>query len=189
MACPLCQREHPETVAKALSILASTPRRLERLASTMSPRATAARPMRDKWSAKEILAHLTDGEIVYAFRYRKLVAEPGAQLAAFDEKAWANELLYRKRPLKTLLENFSALRKQNLALLKLLPRSAWSMASPHPEYGALSLRELVVHLAYHDRNHAQQVERIAKALGGGKRKKKSAKRTPRKAAGKKRRRR
>ncbi|HEX9724567.1 MAG TPA: DinB family protein [Vicinamibacteria bacterium] len=169
--------DHPETDARALAILSATPRRLEKLTSSLTPRNAAASPVRGKWSAKEIIAHLNDGEIVYGLRYRRIAAEPGTPLAAFDQELWAKELQYRKQPLKANLQSFAALRKQNLALLKVLPKGVWTQASPHPEYGTLSLRELVVHLAYHDRSHTSQVEQIASALGrNGKRKKSTKKR-------------
>ncbi|MGH9460000.1 MAG: DinB family protein, partial [Vicinamibacteria bacterium] len=175
MDCPICKRDHPETDARALSILSATPRRLEKLTSTLSPRNAAARPMRGKWSAKEIVAHLNDGEIIYGMRYRRIAADPGAPLPAFDQEVWAKELQYPKQPLKANLESFVALRKQNLALLKVLPKGVWSQVAAHPEYGTLSLRELVVHLAHHDRSHTSQVERIASALGGNPKKGKSPK--------------
>ncbi len=178
MDCPICKREHLETDTRALSILSSTPRRLEKLVSSLSPNNAVARPVRGKWSAKEIIAHLNDCEIIYGFRYRRIAAEPGTPLAAFDQEVWAKELHYRKQPLKLTLESFVALRKHNLALLKVLPKGVWTQVSPHPEYGTISLREMVVHLAYHDRNHTSQVERIASALGNGARKKQSKKKAP-----------
>jgi len=178
MVCPICRRDHPETDAQALSILTSTPRRLEKIAASMTPREAAARPVPNKWSAKEVIAHLADCEMIYGLRYRKILAEPGAPLAAFDQDVWAKELQYRKQALKPTLQSFLALRRQNLAVLKLAPKGAWTQVAPHPEYGTLSLRELVVHLAHHDRNHAAQVERIATALSKSKRSKKSTKKKP-----------
>lgn len=177
MVCPICRREHPETNTRALSILSSTTRSLVKLTASLSPRDALARPVRGKWSVKEILAHLNDCEIIYGFRYRRIAAEPGTTLAAFDQEVWAKELHYRKQPLQAILDSFVALRKHNLALLKVLPKGVWTQVSPHPEYGTISLRELVVHLAYHDRNHTAQVERIASALGkdAGKKKTRSRK--------------
>lgn len=55
--------------------------------------------MPGKWSIKEIASHLADTELVYGFRYRRTIAEPGAQLGEFDQEIWAKELLYRKQPL------------------------------------------------------------------------------------------
>lgn len=175
MACPICKKEHAYSVPQALSSLALTSKRLARLVATLGPAKARRRPMPDKWSAKEIINHLADGEIVYGFRYRKILAEPGTPLVAFDQDRWADGLLYRELPLKTSLESFAALRNHNLAVLKAQRPEAWDRAGAHPEYGTLSLRQLVLHLVDHDRNHTAQVERLAAAA-------KPAKKTTRKRA-------
>ncbi len=176
--CAICSLDHPETDSRALSILASTPRRLETLLSSVGPREAVARPMPGKWSIKEIVSHLADTELVYGYRYRRTIAEPGASLGEFDQEIWAKELLYRKQPLDTIKETFSALRKQNLVLLKLVPKGVWSQHASHPEYGTISLREMVAHLATHDRNHLSQIERIAAVVDRRSRKKKTVKKRP-----------
>jgi hypothetical protein len=134
--------------------------------------------MPGKWSIKEIVSHLADTELVYGYRYRRTIAEPGASLGEFDQEIWAKELLYRKQPLDTIKETFSALRKQNLVLLKLVPKGVWSQHASHPEYGTISLREMVAHLATHDRNHLSQIERIAAVVDRRSRKKKTVKKRP-----------
>ena len=161
MSCPMCHKEHTYSIAEALSGLAATPRRLEKLAKAFTPKRASARPAPGKWSAKEVINHLGDGEIVYGFRYRKILAEPGSPLVAFDQERWADGVGYGKLPLKTSLESFAALRRQNLAILKLQPAEAWNRVGVHPEYGSLTLRQLVTHLVYHDRNHLSQIEGLA----------------------------
>jgi hypothetical protein len=61
-----------------------------------------------------------------------------------------------------------------LALLKSLPEDAWNRNGIHPEYGALELRQIVVHLVEHDRKHIDQAQRAC-AASLAKAKKKSAK--------------
>jgi hypothetical protein len=95
-------------------------------------------------------------------RYRKIVAERKPPLAAFDQDAWAANLQYRHQPLKGSLATFLALRSSNLAMFKALPKSAWNKKGQHPEYGALSLKQLVVHMTDHDRNHVAQVEKLTR---------------------------
>jgi hypothetical protein len=161
MSCPMCNKNHTYTIDQALTSLATTGRRLERIVSGMSAKRAAARPAPDKWSAKEIICHLSDCELVYGYRFRKILCETEATLVAFDQEAWANKLRYRDLPLKSALATFKALRSGHIALLKSLPRSAWNKSGQHPSYGALTLRQIVTHLADHDRNHVAQVERLA----------------------------
>jgi hypothetical protein len=162
MPCPMCQKKHPYAVGQALTSLAGTSRRLQRLTERISSKQASARPAPDKWSAKEIICHLADCELVYGMRYRKIVAEPKPSLVPFDQDAWADNLQYRRQPLKGSLATFLALRGSNLAMLKALPKSAWNKKGQHPSYGELSLKQLVVHIADHDRNHVAQVEKLAR---------------------------
>ena len=175
MLCSICRGDHPETDSRALSILASTPRRLEKLLSSVGPREAVARPMRGKWSIKEIVSHLADTELVYGYRYRRTIAEPGASLGEFDQEIWAKELLYRRQPLDAMEGAFSALRKQNLILLKLVSKDVWSQHASHPEYGTISLREMVTHMATHDKTHLSQIERLAAVVDKRSKKRKTAK--------------
>lgn len=160
MSCPMCQREHNYTIPEALAVLSSTPRRLARTTAGLSPRRAAARPEPDKWSPKEIICHLSDCELVYGFRYRKILAEPEAVLVAFDQNAWADGLRYGEQSLNNALASFIALRNGHVALLKSLPEETCDKGGVHPEYGKLTLRQLICHLADHDRGHTARVESL-----------------------------
>ncbi len=160
MSCPMCQKNHPYTVDQALASLASTARRIERLSAGLSPKRAAARPAPGKWSVKEIVKHLADCELVYGVRYRAIVAEPGTALIAFDQEAWAKNLGYREQPLKSAVAALKTLRENNLALLRTVPKAAWKKSGKHQSYGMLTLRQLIVHMTDHDRNHVAQIERL-----------------------------
>jgi uncharacterized damage-inducible protein DinB len=156
----MCQKEHPDAISEVLANLAAAPRRLERLASSLSPRAAATRPAPDKWSAKEIICHLADCELVYGFRYRKILAEPDAALVPFDQDAWAKSLQYQSQSLKSALAAFGALRNAHVVLFKSLAAESWERSGRHPDYGVLTLKQLVSHLASHDQSHVAQIERL-----------------------------
>jgi len=160
MSCPMCQREHIYTIPEALAVLSSTPRKLARATAGLGPKRAAARPEPDKWSPKEIICHLCDCELVYGFRYRKILAEPEAALVAFDQNAWADGLHYREQSLNNALASFIALRNGHVALLKSLPEETWNKGGVHAEYGNLTLRQLICHLADHDRGHTARVESL-----------------------------
>jgi len=160
MSCPFCQKEHPYTTSEALSMLAAAPRRLEKLAAAIGPNRATRKPAPDKWSAKEIICHLADCELTYGFRYRKIISEPNPVLVPFDQEAWAKNLQYQSQQLKPALATFAALRAGHVSLLRSLPPESWEKAGQHPEYGALTLGQIVIHLVQHDLNHIAQVERL-----------------------------
>ncbi len=161
MVCPICGNEHPYKVSKAVNKLAATPRRLAKLVSSMNPRLATRKPGPGKWSAKEIVCHLADCEIVYGFRYRTIVSESDPVLVAFDQEAWAKNLKYESQSLKSALATFSTLRDSHVSLFKSLAPKSWKKIGRHPQYGPLSLAQVVTHLVEHDLKHIAQIERLS----------------------------
>ena len=55
-----------------------------------------ARPGPGAWSIVEVVAHLVDGDLVYADRMKRVAAEENPTLVAYDENAWAARLFYQE---------------------------------------------------------------------------------------------
>jgi hypothetical protein len=114
----------------------------------------------DKWSIRQIVAHLADAEMVGAHRFRQVIAEDKPTLIAFDQEAWARNLDYARRLPKQSLETFRRVRAENHELLKGLPESAFERAGVHTERGPQTLRELLDGYAGHAESHARQMQAI-----------------------------
>lgn len=113
-----------------------------------------------KWSIRQILAHLADGELVGAHRMRAVIAEDNPTLTAFDQDAWTHNLDYAQRKPKQSLETFRRLRAENYDLLKNLPESAYTRTGNHTEAGSVTLLKLVEGYAGHAESHARQMQAI-----------------------------
>ena len=116
-------------------------------------------PAAGKWSAREILCHLADTEIVFAFRLRQTIAEPNHIIQPYDQDAWSR--VYSQFDVQSALRVFETVRAWNLTLIQSL--SAEDLARPvsHPERGTMTLRTIVETMGGHDLNHLGQVERIS----------------------------
>jgi hypothetical protein len=112
-----------------------------------------------KWSAREILCHLADCELVFAFRLRQALAEPHHVIQPFDQDNWAK--VYSAFDARAALEVFTAVRKWNITLIDAVPPSALSKMLEHPERGKMTFQVLIETMAGHDLNHLQQLEGIA----------------------------
>ena len=91
------------------------------------------------WSIHEHLIHITDSEVNSYIRCRRLVAEPGLSLMAYDENRWADALLYHDQDIEDTMELFKWLRHKTFTLIRTLPDSAWSNTAYHPENGDMTL--------------------------------------------------
>ena len=52
------------------------------------------KPSPDKWCVLEILGHLADMEVLYAYRIRQMLADKDPVIAPIDQVAWAKNLGY-----------------------------------------------------------------------------------------------
>lgn len=111
-----------------------------------------------KWAAREIVCHLADCEIAFAFRLRQALAEPNHTIQPFDQDAWARP--YGSLDAERAIETFSALRKWNVELLTRMPKEAYAKPVRHPERGEMTFQTLVETMAGHDINHLRQLEKL-----------------------------
>lgn len=121
------------------------------------------KPVPDKWSITEILAHLADAEIAISWRLRQILANNAIPIQAYDQDLWAKTFSYTKRDPKVSLASFQSLREANLSLLKSIPRKLWDNYGVHQERGNESIHHMVKMVAGHDMNHLLQIERILKS--------------------------
>lgn len=143
-----------------LQVQAATARKLERLIKGVPSSKLRKRPAPDKWSVNEILAHLSETEIVGGFRMRLILGATGTPIVAFDQDAWVVSGHYQKRDARESLEQFRVLREGNLRLLKSLKPEQWKHYGMHAERGQETIERIAGMFAGHDLNHIGQIERI-----------------------------
>jgi hypothetical protein len=120
---------------------------------------TPRRPAPGKWSARDIVAHLADAEVAFAFRLRQTLAEDHHVIQPFDQDGWAKS--YPGADARLALAALSALRAWNIALIRSVKPADYSKPVTHPERGTMTFQTIVETMAGHDRNHLKQVEAIA----------------------------
>jgi len=141
------------------AILGSTPETIASLLNNIGVEKSTQAPAPGKWSAAEIVAHLADCELVFAFRLRQTLAEDAHVIQPFDQDKWAGN--YAGITAAQALATFLALRNWNLDLLRKSLPAAAGRAVTHPERGAMTFQTIVETMAGHDLNHLGQLRRIA----------------------------
>jgi hypothetical protein len=142
-----------------LEVIAATSHQLKSLIDTLGPEGAERTPAPGKWSAREVLCHLADGEIVFAFRLRQTLAEDHHVIQPFDQDKWASN--YQSYDVHAALAVFSAVRQWNLALIRGAIPPALSKKVTHPERGEMTFQTIIETMAGHDLGHVRQIERIA----------------------------
>lgn len=106
----------------------------------------------DKWSVRQVVGHLTDGERVFGYRAFCISRGEQAPLPAFDENAYVAHSGYDGVPLGELVDELVSVRRGNLAALRRLAAADWTRlgtASGKP----VSVRGLAYVMAGHPRHH------------------------------------
>jgi hypothetical protein len=147
-----------------LRVLASTPKEVKRLIRGLSDRQLSTRPEPGKWSIAEIICHLSDSEVVFAWRLRMTLAQSGARLEATDEMLWAEHLGYVVHRIRPKLNIFVALRQDHVDMLRALGPAAARRFGIHAERGRETVERMAQLFAGHDVNHLRQITRISRIL-------------------------
>ncbi len=143
-----------------IEIISATAESLSRALAKTSDSQWRQRPRPDKWSLAEIVSHLADTEIVFAFRLRQTIAEEQHTCQPFDQDKWAKT--YSSADYRDAMETFIALRKWNVQFIRALPETAFAKPFMHPERGEMTFALLVETMAGHDLNHLEQIKMLAK---------------------------
>jgi hypothetical protein len=141
-----------------LEVIQATPARIESLIRGRSEGTLTDIPAPGKWSIRDILCHLADCEIVFAFRLRQALAEDRHVIQPFDQDGWA--ATYGGNDTVQAFSVFSVVRQWNVALIQGMSAAHLARTLNHPERGDMTVKVVVDTMAGHDINHLGQIERI-----------------------------
>jgi hypothetical protein len=147
---------------EAVSILRQTPATLRSLLVELPERWVESSGDRSNWHPYDILGHLIHGERADWIPRARIILEQGTERAfdPFDREAMFDAS--RGKDLDTLLTEFGALRKSNLEILDSwhLSESDFEKEGIHPDFGPVTLGQLLSTWAVHDLNHIFQITRV-----------------------------
>lgn len=150
-----------------LKVQAATPAKLRRLIERTPRRLLTRSPAPGKWSVAQIVAHLADTEVVFAYRLRMILSRNGTEIQAFDQEKWAEVVQYDRVNTADALAVFAAARRANLALVRRISEPQRKQFGLHQERGKESIDHMGRMNAGHDLNHLGQIERIVRGAGTG----------------------
>lgn len=139
-------------------VLEMTPITIARLIRNSDTTQLTRAPAPGKWSIRDILCHLADCEITFAFRLRQTIAEPHHAIQPFDQVAWSSH--YAALDAHDALDAFGASRHWNMLFIRAVGPGGESKPVLHPERGEMTFRTIVETMAGHDVNHLRQIESL-----------------------------
>lgn len=156
-------------VANAIELLERTPGTLNSLLRGVSDGWTRSTEGPETWSAFDVVGHLIHGERTDWMPRMRIVLEEGERRTFEPFDRFAQFQTSQGKTLEQLLDEFAALRAENVAALKALNLSPeqFELKGKHPTLGTVTLRNLLATWVVHDLNHIGQIVRVmAKQYAG-----------------------
>ena len=145
-----------------IAVLERTPATLRAMLGGLPPLWTDATEGPETWSPYVIVGHLIHGERTdWIPRAQSILAQgPERRFTPYDR--FAQFLESQGKSLAELLDEFAHLRGQNLATLAgwRLTDAQLGLEGQHPEFGAVTLRQLLATWVAHDLGHIAQIARV-----------------------------
>lgn len=127
---------------------ASTPRLLSGLSEAQAMHRYAP----GKWSVKEVVGHVIDGERVFAYRALRIARADTTPLPGFDENAWVPVAHFDRRSMPDLVSDYQTVRAATVALFASLDEDALTRVGTANEQ-PFSVRALAHIIAGHELHH------------------------------------
>ena len=146
----------------AIEILERTPRVLETYLANLSEEWTKADEGKNTWSPYDIVGHLIFGEKTDWIPRAKIILNNSNNkiFEPFDRFAQLEE--DQSITIESLLKIFSELRESNIQELKSLNIASEDLLKTgiHPEFGEVTLQQLLSTWVAHDLGHIAQISRV-----------------------------
>jgi hypothetical protein len=149
-------------LAQGIAVLERTPETLRAMLGGLDPAWIDATEGPETWSPYDIVGHLIHGERTDWIPRARLILAQGAnrRFAPYDRFAQFRES--NGKSLANLLDEFAHLRTENLATLAgwRLSGAQLALEGEHPEFGVVTLRQLLATWVAHDLGHVAQTARV-----------------------------
>jgi hypothetical protein len=147
---------------RTTAILKRTPAALDALLRDLPDTWTRSNEGESTWSVFDIMGHLIHGDRTDWVPRAKMILEHGESrpFERFDRLAQFRES--EGKSLAQLLDEFAAVRAQNLEALKALNLRPEDLErrGRHPVFGSVTLSQLLATWAAHDLTHLHQISRV-----------------------------
>jgi hypothetical protein len=128
----------------------------EQLLRSISEEKSRHRYAEGKWSIRQVVGHLIDGETVFGYRARAFAHGEQQEMPGFDENDYVANGGYDDVPLSKLVDAFVAARRSTILLFETIPPAAWDHVGV-ASGNRVSVRALAFILAGHERHHMKIV--------------------------------
>jgi uncharacterized damage-inducible protein DinB len=153
----------PLTIEQVLTQLKEQPEAIAAFAAGLSQARLHSPPTEGEWSVNDVLAHLRSCADMWGKYIATIIAEDRPTFRAMNPTTWIKSTDYPELEFAPSFRAFAKQRAEVLALLRPLPKAAWSRCATVTGAGRPRERTVLEYarwLANHERTHLKQIARI-----------------------------
>ncbi len=156
----------PDELASAFDEYVAGPANLREAIRDLDATVLNRRPPGEEWSTRDVVMHLVDAEMVGGVRLRIIIAsEEELALPGIDAEQWKRRLHYLFRDIEAAMVTMDHMRFGNAELLQQLSKDTWEKTGVHPNYGQMSIGQLLRGTVDHTAAHVKQIGAFRAAAG------------------------
>ncbi|AYB44856.1 DinB family protein [Paenibacillus lautus] len=133
-----------------IDILLAQEKQMTELLASLSESQGAYRYAEGKWTLKEVVGHITDGERIMTYRLLRFARGDQTSLPGYDQEVFMPP--FGSWTTAQLAEDYRAVRQSTITLLRGLPAEAWSRKGTANNV-SITARALAYVIAGHELHH------------------------------------
>jgi uncharacterized damage-inducible protein DinB len=155
----------PEQRRELISRIERTPDRLREAVAGLNPEQldTPYRP--GGWTVRQLVHHVPDSHLNAYTRFKLALTEDEPAIKTYDEGRWAELPDSRSVPVEVSLALLENLHRRWVALLRALPAADFQKTLRHPDWGQMTLDQVLGIYAWHGDHHVAHVTSLRQRMG------------------------
>lgn len=117
------------------------------------------------WTVRQVTHHLADAHLNWYIRPKVAVTEDLPMTKTYDEQRWSELADARTAPVEPSLRIFEGVTERWLVFLRSLTDADWRRAFQNPQWGPLTVEDVVRSMAWHVRHHTAHITELRKRMG------------------------
>lgn len=146
----------------AIAILERTPKVIETLLEGLSNEWIENNEGDESWSPYDVAGHLINGEKTDWIPRMQIILDDTADKHFLPFNRFAQFEASNGKTIQQLIEEFKTIRRKNIEILKAATINETTLRKTgiHPEFGEVTLRQLLATWVAHDLSHLSQITRV-----------------------------
>lgn len=154
-----------EERARFVNEIEETPARLRAAVEGLNAEQMEAPYRPDGWTVRQVVHHLPDSHMNGYSRMKMALTEDEPQIKTYMEDRWAELADSRTVAPEVSLVLLEAVHKRWVAIWRSLTPAEFARTFKHPEWGTLTVEQLLALYAWHGRHHVGHVTALRERMG------------------------